>query len=55
MTVEVERFGLFSYLWELTNFPNRLPVGMRDHSSWNTILQFAKLNPQDFPTDEDED
>jgi hypothetical protein len=54
MTVEVERFGLFAYLWELTNLPFRLPVGMRDHTSWNTILKVAKLTDRDFPDDEEE-
>jgi hypothetical protein len=51
---DIERFGAFEFYWELTNFQNRLRVGMLDHSSWNTILQVAKLTIRDFPDDEED-
>lgn len=51
---EVERFGAFEFYWELTNFQNRLRIGMRDHSSWNTLLKLAKMTDRDFPDDEED-
>lgn len=52
---EIEQFGAFSYYWELTNFQDRLRVGMMKHTSWNTILRLAKLTERDFPDEEDDD
>lgn len=54
MSVEVERFGAFDFYWELTNFQYRLKVGMKDHSSWNTVLRVGKLSSRDFPEDEED-
>jgi hypothetical protein len=54
MAVEVDEFGYFAYLWELTNYKLRPRVGMLDHTSWNTLLNVAKMTDRDFPeTDED--
>jgi hypothetical protein len=54
MNQDDDRFNAFSYYWEVTNYEKRLRIGMKDHSSWNTILRVGKLTEQDFP-DEDEE
>lgn len=54
MSVEVERFGAFEFYWELTNYDQRLRIGMMDHTSWNTILRVAKLSARDFPDDNED-
>lgn len=51
---EVDRFGEFSFYWELTNYNIRLRVGMRDHTSWNTLMRVAKMADRDFPDDEED-
>jgi len=46
--VEVDPYGLFAFLWETEWHLNRLRIGMKDASSWLTLLRHAKMHPQDF-------